>query len=49
AYTTFSTFTFETVKLVEDGRLFEATANVMASVVIGLLGAAAGVILGLAV
>lgn len=47
AYTTFSTFTFETVSLVEDGRLFEATMNVMGSLVVGLLGAAAGVALGL--
>jgi CrcB protein len=49
AYTTFSTFTFETVRLVEDGRLFEATMNVMGSVVVGLLGAAAGLALGLTV
>jgi fluoride exporter len=49
AYTTFSTFTFETVRLVEDGRLVEATMNVMGSVVVGLLGAAAGLALGLTV
>jgi CrcB protein len=49
AYTTFSTFTFETVRLVEDGQLFEATMNVMGSVVVGLLGAAAGLALGLTV
>jgi CrcB protein len=48
AYTTFSTFSFETVSLIEDGRLFEATMNVFASVSLGLVGAAAGVALGLA-
>ncbi len=48
AYTTFSTFTFETLRLIADGELLQATANVLVSVVIGLLGAAAGVALGLA-
>ncbi len=49
AYTTFSTFTFESVRLLEDGRFFEAVANVSASVLIGLGAAAAGVVLGLAI
>jgi hypothetical protein len=35
AYTTFSTFTFETIRLLEDGRIFEAVANVVVSVVTG--------------
>jgi len=48
AYTTFSTFTFETVRLVEDGRILEAAANVVASVLIGLAAAGGGVALGLA-
>lgn len=45
AYTTFSTFSYETVRLLEDGALFEATLNVAASLAIGL--AAAGVGFGL--
>jgi CrcB protein len=49
AYTTFSTFTFETVRLLEDGRIFEAAGNVVASILVGLVGAAAGVALGLAI
>jgi CrcB protein len=48
AYTTFSTFTFETVRLLEDGRIFEAAGNVAVSVLVGLAAAAAGVALGLA-
>ena len=46
AYTTFSTFTFESVRLAEDGSLLEASANVVGSAVVCLLAAAAG--LGLA-
>jgi CrcB protein len=48
AYTTFSTFTFETVRLVEDGRLLEAAANVGVSVGLGLGAAAAGLAIGMA-
>jgi fluoride exporter len=48
AYTTFSTFTFETFRLLEDGQLIEAGGNVVVSVLVGLAGAAAGVGLGLA-
>jgi CrcB protein len=48
AYTTFSTFTFETLRLVEDGELLKAAGNVVVSVIVGLVGAAAGVALGLA-
>ncbi|MDA8343345.1 MAG: fluoride efflux transporter CrcB [Actinomycetota bacterium] len=47
AYTTFSTFTYETLVLVEDGRYLEAAANVAASVVTGLAAAAAGLAVGL--
>jgi CrcB protein len=46
-FTTFSTFTFETLRLLEDGRLLEASANVGVSVLVGLGGAAAGLALGL--
>lgn len=46
AYTTFSTFAYETVRLVEDGSVLQAFANAAASVGLGL--AAAGVGLALA-
>jgi fluoride exporter len=49
AYTTFSTFSFETLRLVEGGQILEAAGNVVVSVIVGLAGAAAGVALGLAV
>jgi fluoride exporter len=49
AYTTFSTFTFETIRLVEDGRFLEAAGNVTVSVLVGLAAASAGLALGLAV
>jgi CrcB protein len=48
AYTTFSTFTFETVSLLEDGRFFDAAGNVVISAGIGLGAAAAGLAIGLA-
>lgn len=46
AYTTFSTFTYETVRLMEDGAVREAVRNVAESLVAGALAAGAG--LGLA-
>jgi CrcB protein len=49
AYTTFSTFTYETFRLIEDGQLIEAGGNVVASVLLGLVGAAAGLAVGLTV
>jgi fluoride exporter len=48
AYTTFSTFTFETVRLMENGRFLSAAGNVLVSVAVGLGAAAAGLALGLA-
>ena len=42
AYTTFSTFTFDTVRLLEAGDKRPAVTNVVVSVVAGLLAAAAG-------
>lgn len=49
AYTTFSTFTYETVRLLEDGRVLDAIGNVTVSVAAGLAAAAAGLAIGMAV
>jgi CrcB protein len=49
AYTTFSTFAFETMRLAEDGAILFATANVLGSVGAGLLAVYAGTWLGRAV
>ncbi|MFD9194697.1 fluoride efflux transporter CrcB [Streptomyces phaeochromogenes] len=43
ALTTYSTFSFETLRLAEDGARLYAAANVIASVVVGLGAAFAGV------
>jgi CrcB protein len=45
AYTTFSTFSFETVALVEEGEGRTAVRNVVLSAVVGTLSAAAGLAL----
>jgi fluoride exporter len=37
ALTTFSTFGFETVRLIEDGAVFEAAVNSLTSLVVGLV------------
>jgi CrcB protein len=42
AYTTFSTFSYETVRLIEDGSIGEAALNALASLAVGLLAAALG-------
>jgi CrcB protein len=42
AYTTFSTFSFETVALLEEGQSWAAARNVAVSAVVGTLAAAAG-------
>jgi CrcB protein len=42
AYTTFSTFSYENMRLIEDGSIAEATANVAVSLAGGLAAAAAG-------
>jgi CrcB protein len=48
AYTTFSTFTYETIRLVEEGSLVAAMTNVALSIGVGLLAAAAGLALAAA-
>ena len=42
AYTTFSTFGYETVRLIEDGAWWGAAVNVGASLAVGLVAGAAG-------
>ena len=46
ALTTFSTFSIETLNLLEDGELFKAVSNVMLSVVLCLMAAWVGVMIG---
>ena len=46
AYTTFSTFSWETVRLFEEGTTSAAVLNLAGSLVAGLLAAAAGMALG---
>jgi fluoride exporter len=46
AYTTYSTFGYETVRLAEDGAELQAFLNVIVSLAAGLAAAAAGVGLG---
>ena len=45
AYTTFSTFTFETVRLIEEGDAREAMGHALGSLLVGGLAAAAGLAL----
>ncbi len=47
AYTTFSTFSFETLRLLEGGEVLEAALNLGSSLLVGLAAAAAGLGLGL--
>lgn len=46
AYTTFSTFTFETVRLAEEGAVSEALRNAVGSFLAGLAAAGVGIALG---
>ena len=45
AYTTFSTFEFETHALIDDGSWLTATTNMFGSLLIGLLAVRAGIVL----
>jgi CrcB protein len=44
AFTTFSTFEFETHALLEDGEWFVAVANMVASLLVGLFAVRAGIV-----
>ena len=46
AFTTFSTFSIETINLIEDGALLKALMNVLLSVVLCLFGTRLGVLFG---
>jgi CrcB protein len=46
AYTTFSTLTYETYRLLEDGSLGLAAANILGSVAAGLLAVYLGIVAG---
>jgi CrcB protein len=46
AFTTFSTFSLETLRLMEAGRLYLATANIAGSVAVCVLAAFAGIAMG---
>jgi len=48
AYTTFSTFAFETVRLAEEGAVAEAMRSIAANAVLGIAAAAAGLTLAAA-
>lgn len=48
ALTTFSTFGFETTRLLEEGSLLEAGLNALASLALGILAAAVGHLIGTA-
>ena len=45
AYTTFSTFSFDSVKLIEDGEVGQALINILASVFGGLIALYLGILL----
>lgn len=49
AYTTFSTFSFETVRLLEDGAYSTAALNVIATIGVGLLAVWIGMSVGRAI
>lgn len=44
-FTTFSTFSYETFRLIEEGSLLHAGLNILLSIIVCLAGAAAGIVL----
>lgn len=46
AYTTFSTFEYESIRLIQEGEMLLAFANVAGSVLAGLFAVFAGIVLG---
>ncbi len=46
AYTTFSTFEYESIRLLQDGEMLLAFANIAGSVMAGLFAIFAGIVLG---
>ena len=46
AYTTFSTYMYESLRLLQDGNIFLGLVNILGSVVVGLLGVFLGFVLG---
>ena len=49
SYTTFSTFSYETINLIQEGSYLPALANIGGSVVAGLLGVVAGLAIARAI
>jgi len=45
-YTTFSTFTYESLRLWQDGNVFLGIANLLGSLVIGMIGVLLGFVVG---
>ncbi len=46
SYTTFSTFSLATIQLLEKGDLFNAFINIISTIIIGLIAAMAGLVIG---
>ncbi len=46
AYTTFSTYTYESIRLMQDGQMILAVTNIVGSVLAGLVAVVAGLALG---
>lgn len=46
AFTTFSSFSYETLTLIQEGQYLDACLNPLLSIVVGLLGVAAGILTG---
>ena len=49
SYTTFSTFSLATIQLLEKGDLFNALINIVSTIIIGLVAAMAGLVIGRAI